>query len=106
MTDITYIKTVEGWLHLAIVLDLYSRQVVGWSMQLRMHTGLLLDALLMAVWRRKPAARLILHPDQGSQFNKERPLPPLFHKIWAEEAHRLHMLVRRGPHLVFRDHRS
>lgn len=68
VTDITYLKTVEGWLYLAVVLDLYSRQVVGWSMQSRMHSDLVLQALLMAVWRRKPAAGLILHSDQGSQF--------------------------------------
>ncbi len=68
VTDITYIRTHEGWLYLAVVLDLYSRQIVGWSMQGRMHTELVLDALLMAIWRRKPPAGLVLHSDQGSQF--------------------------------------
>ena len=54
MTDITYIKTHEGWLYLCVVIDLFSRRVVGWSAQSRMTTDLALQALLMAVWRRKP----------------------------------------------------
>ncbi len=53
VTDITYIKTREGWLYLSVVIDLYSRKVVGWSMQSRMEMKLVLDALLMAVWWRK-----------------------------------------------------
>ena len=53
MTDITYIRTLERWLYLAEVLDLYSRAVVGWSMGPRMQTCLVLDALMMAVWRRR-----------------------------------------------------
>jgi Transposase and inactivated derivatives len=68
VTDITYIRTHEGWLYLAVVLDLYSRQVVGWAMQGQMHADLVLQALLAAVWRRKPAPGLMLHSDQGSQF--------------------------------------
>lgn len=68
VTDITYLRTYEGWLYLAVVLDLFSRQVVGWSMQPRMHSDLVLQALLMAVWRRKPGPGLVLHSDQGSQF--------------------------------------
>lgn len=68
VTDITYLRTYEGFLYLAVVLDLYSRQVVGWSMQSRMHDDLVLQALLMAVWRRKPQPGLILHSDQGSQY--------------------------------------
>ena len=68
VTDITYIRTHEGWLYLAVVLDLYSRQVVGWAMQSQMHADLVLQALLAAVWRRKPAPGLMLHSDQGSQF--------------------------------------
>lgn len=54
VTDITYICTYEGWLYLAVVLDLFSRQVFGWSMKLQMTSDLAIDALLMAVWRRKP----------------------------------------------------
>lgn len=68
VTDITMIRTYEGWLYLAVVVDLYSRQVVGWSMQSRIHADLVLKALLMAVWRRKPKPGLIVHSDQGSQY--------------------------------------
>ena len=70
VTDITYIKTHEGWLFLAVVIDLYSRRV-GWSMSSRMQTSLALNALLMAVWRRKPRAKVIVHSDQGSQFTSQ-----------------------------------
>lgn len=66
--DITYIATDEGWLYLAVVLDLHSRQVVGWSVQAHMQTGLVKDALLMACWRRAPAQGLIFHSDRGSQY--------------------------------------
>ena len=68
VTDITYIRTYEGWLFLAIVFDLFSRQVVGWSMASRMQTDLVLQALLMAVWRRRPSHEVIVHSDQGSQY--------------------------------------
>ncbi len=68
VTDITYIKTHEGWLYLSVAIDLFSRRVVGWSMQPRMTTDLPLQALLMAVWRRKPRNKVIVHSDQGSQF--------------------------------------
>ena len=68
VTDITYIKTHEGWLYLCIVIDLFSRRVVGWSAQSRMTTDLALQALLMAVWRRKPGGPVTVHSDQGSQF--------------------------------------
>lgn len=66
--DITYIWTEEGWLYLAVVIDLYSRRVVGWSINKRMTKQLVMDALLMAIWRRKPAAGLIFHSDRGSQY--------------------------------------
>ena len=69
VTDITYVRTHEGWLYLAVVIDLFSRQVVGWSMQSRMGTDLALNALLMAVWRRQPKSAVIVHSDQGSQFS-------------------------------------
>lgn len=68
VTDITYIRTYEGWLFLAVVLDLYSRQVIGWSMQSRMAADLTMRALLMAVWRRQPKNEVIVHSDQGSQY--------------------------------------
>ena len=66
--DITYIWTSEGWLYLAIVIDLYSRKVVGWSMGTRMKAQLVCDALTMAIWQRKPKAGLIVHSDQGVQY--------------------------------------
>ncbi|WP_374617286.1 IS3 family transposase [Thauera aminoaromatica] len=69
VTDITYIRTHEGWLYLCAVLDLFSRQVVGWSMGERMTKELALNALLMAVWRRKPTEEVLVHSDQGSQFS-------------------------------------
>ena len=69
VTDITYIRTHEGWLFLAVVIDLFSRQVIGWSMQPRMETDLVLKALLAAVWRRKPTGKVIVHSDQGSQYS-------------------------------------
>jgi len=71
VTDITYIRTYEGWLFLAVVLDLFSRQIVGWAMRSTEHTDVVLQALLAAVWRRKPKPGLILHSDQGSQFTSE-----------------------------------
>ncbi|MDA7089327.1 DDE-type integrase/transposase/recombinase, partial [Pseudomonas sp. SA3-5] len=67
VTDITYIRTYEGWLYLAVVLDLFSRQVIGWSMKPQMTSDLAIDALLMAVWRRKPKQEVMIHSDQGSQ---------------------------------------
>jgi putative transposase len=66
--DITYIATDEGWLYLAAVIDLFSRQVVGWSMQAHMQTSLVKDALTMAWFRRRPDAGLIFHSDRGSQY--------------------------------------
>ena len=69
VTDITYIRTYEGWLYLAVVLDLFSRQVIGWSMQSRIDRELAIQALLMAVWRRQPKREVIVHSDQGSQFS-------------------------------------
>ena len=69
VTDITYIRTYEGWLYLAVVLDLFSRQVIGWSMQSRIDRELAINALLMAVWRRQPKQEVIVHSDQGSQFS-------------------------------------
>ena len=66
--DITYIWTQEGWLYLAVVIDLFSRKVVGWSMSSRMKTQLVCDALRMAIWQRRPQAGLISHSDRGSQY--------------------------------------
>ena len=66
--DITYIWTSEGWLYLAVVIDLSSRRVVGWSMNKYISRRLVMDALTMAIWRRKPSAGLIFHSDRGSQY--------------------------------------
>jgi len=90
VTDITYIKTYEGFAYLSVVIDLYSRRVVGWAMQSRQTTDLVLQALLMAVWRRKPSNNVLVHSDQGSQFTSID---------WASflKAHNLqHSMSRRG----------
>lgn len=79
--DITYIPTKEGWLYLAVVIDLYSRLVVGWSMAERMQAVLVNDALTMAICKRKPAEGLISHTDRGSQY--------------ASDSHRL-LLAKHG----------
>lgn len=68
VSDITHIRTHEGWLYLAVVIDLYSRRVVGWSMRSRITRELVLNALLMAVWRRTPKSKVTVHSDQGSQY--------------------------------------
>ena len=68
VADITYIWTQEGWLYLAVVIDLCSRKVVGWSMGSRMKAQLVCDALRMAIWQRRPKAGLIHHSDRGSQY--------------------------------------
>ncbi|MFZ1772428.1 MAG: IS3 family transposase [Rhizobiaceae bacterium] len=90
VTDITYIRTLEGFAYLAVVIDLYSRRIVGWAMQSRQTTDVVLQALLMAVWRRKPKNRVLIHSDQGSQFTS---------MDWAAflKAHNLeHSMSRRG----------
>jgi putative transposase len=90
VTDITYIRTLEGFAYLAVVIDLYSRRVVGWSMQSRQTTDVVLQALLMAVWRRKPKNKVLVHSDQGSQFTS---------RDWASflKHHNLeHSMSRRG----------
>ena len=66
--DVSYVWTNEGWLYLAVVIDLYSRKVVGWSMSSRMKAQLVCDALKMAIWQRKPGPGLIVHSDQGIQY--------------------------------------
>jgi putative transposase len=66
-----YIRTYDGFLYLAVVLDLFSRQIVGWATRPTQHTDLVLQALLAAVWRRKPGPGLLLHSDQGTQFTSE-----------------------------------
>ena len=86
----TPLRTLEGFAYLAVVIDLYSRRVVGWAMQSRQTTDVVLQALHMAVWRRKPKQRVLIHSDQGSQFTS---------MDWAAfiRAHNLeHSMSRRG----------
>lgn len=80
VADFTYIWTAEGWLFVAVVLDLYSRRVVGWSMQASMTAQLVADALMMAVWRRGRPQELLHHSDQGSQYTSEH-----FQRLLAEQ---------------------
>ena len=90
VTDITYIRMLEGFAYLAVVIDLYSRRIVGWAMHSRQTTDVVLQALLMAVWRRKPKNKVLIHSDQGSQFTG---------MDWAAflKAHNLkHSMSRRG----------
>ncbi len=68
VADITYVATAEGFLYLAFILDVYSRRIVGWAMESHLRTELVVDALQMAVWRRKPAPGLVHHSDQGVQY--------------------------------------
>ncbi len=68
VSDITYIWTSEGWLYLTVILDLFNRQVVGWSMNNRITRQLVIDALYMGLWRRGPSPGLIFHSDRGSQY--------------------------------------
>ncbi len=68
MTDITYIRTAEGWLYLAVVIDLYSGLVIGWSMSQHMDKQLVVQAVLMALWQKQSTGKVILHSDRGSQY--------------------------------------
>ena len=90
VTDITYIRTHEGWLYLGAVLDLHSRAVVGWSMDSCMQTSLVLDELTMAVWRRKLKESVIIHSDQGSQFGSDE-----FNR-WCKDNRLSPSMSRRG----------
>jgi len=72
VADITYIPTQEGWLYLAVVLDLYSRKIVGWSMSHQITADLVEDALRMALYERQPDAGLLHHSDRGSQYASEQ----------------------------------
>lgn len=79
VADFTYIWSAEGWLYLAIVLDLYSRRVIGWSMKAEMTAQLVTDALMMAVWRRGKPESVMHHSDRGSQYTSEQ-----FQQLLAE----------------------
>ena len=72
LADFTYIWTSEGWLYVAAVLDLFSRRIVGWSMKADRDASLVMDALMMAVWRRGKADALLHHSDQGSQYTSDQ----------------------------------
>jgi putative transposase len=72
LADFTYIWTAEGSLYVAVVLDLFSRRIVGWSMKAERDASLVMDALMMAVWRRGKADALLHHSDQGSQYTSEQ----------------------------------
>ncbi|NYH19910.1 transposase InsO family protein [Paraburkholderia bryophila] len=84
-SDITYCATAEGWVYLAVIIDLFSRQVVGWSMQPHMKAELVTDALRMAWFRLRPEAGVIVHSDRGSQGHAEG----LRHALVDESAWRL-----------------
>ena len=81
VADFTYIWTAEGWLYLAVVLDLFSRRIVGWSMSGTMTAELVTDALVMALWRRGKPKQLLHHSDQGSQYTSEQ-----FQRLLADTA--------------------
>lgn len=90
VSDITYIRTHEGFAYLSVVIDLFSRRVVGWAVQSRKTSELALQALLMAIWRREPGPGLLIHSDQGAQYTNRE---------WAAflREHNLeHSMSRRG----------
>jgi putative transposase len=68
LVDISYVPTSEGWLYLAVVLDLYTRKIVGWAMRDHMRTELTIAALTMAIHQQKPPPGLVHHSDRGSQY--------------------------------------
>jgi len=90
VTDITYIRTWQGWLYLAIVLDLFSRKVVGWSMKPTLAKEIVLDALIMAVWRRQPHHTVLVHSDQGAQYGSDD------WRRFCREHNLEHSMSRRG----------
>ena len=88
--DITYIWTIEGWVYLAVVIDLFSRKVVGWSIKDHMKASLVNDALLMAIWHRKPKGGLLWHTDRDSQYASES------HKKILKEHQIIQSMSRKG----------
>ena len=90
VADFTYVRTGEGWLYVAVVLDLFSKRIVGWSMKSHMTAELVTDALIMAIWRRGPVEALLHHSDQGSQYTSE-----LFQRLLADHGIECSM-SRRG----------
>ena len=90
VSDITYIRTQQGWLYLAVVIDLFSRKVVGWSMDDNMETPLVNNALQMALHTRKPPPKLIWHTDRGSQYASDS------HRALLAEHDMLQSMSRKG----------
>ena len=90
VADITYIPTLEGWLYLAVVIDLFSRRVVGWAMGGNMKASLVNDALLMAIWKRKPPKGLISHSDRGVQYASDS------HRALLKEHGIIQSMSRKG----------
>jgi len=88
--DITYIPTQEGWLYLATVIDLFSRQIVGWAMDAHMKASLVNQALRMAIWKRKPSRGLLWHTDRGSQYASDS------HRLLLKEHGIVHSMSRKG----------
>lgn len=88
--DTTFIRTREGWLYLAIVLELFSRQIIGWSMGSRNNKTLVIDAITMAVWRRKRPQGVIVHSDQGSTYRSKD------HRKYLEANQLLCSMSRKG----------
>ena len=88
--DITYVPTEEGWLYIATVIDLYSRKVVGWSMANNMRAELVNNALLMAIWKRKPQPELIWHTDRGSQYASDS------HRALLKDHHIIQSMSGKG----------
>lgn len=72
VSDLTYIHTNEGWLYLAVIMDLFSRKIIGWSMSHRMKDTIVIDALKMALFRRKISSNVLLHSDRGSQYASDK----------------------------------
>jgi putative transposase len=91
IADFTYVRTAEGWLYVAAVIDLFSRRVVGWSRKAEMSAQLVTDALPMAIWRRGRLGALLHHSDRGSQYTSVQ-----FQRLMAD-ATRRPPAGRRGP---------
>ena len=90
VTDITYLRTHEDFAYLCVIIDLFSRRILGWAVKSRQTSELAVQALLMAIWRRKPASGLLIHSDQGAQF---------ISREWAaflREYNLEHSMSRRG----------
>lgn len=92
VSDLTYIPTAEGWLYMCVIIDLYSRKVVGWSMSTRMKADVVIQAFLMACMGRKPGKGLIFHSDRGSQYCSKR-----FRRYLEEKAMKQSMSRKGDP---------